>query len=104
LGCLTRTSINQACGWTYQCVVNANLICSGGYCVCQSGYMQFAGVCILGKQYGEQCTATAQCLQNLNLICSTGNNCVCPTSLGTGYCDCAPTMYYDTTLGCGMFF
>jgi hypothetical protein len=101
VGCVTRKSINQVCSMTYQCVVNANLICSGGYCVCKNGYIQYSGACILGKQYGDTCTATAQCLQNLKLICSTGNNCVCPNSMGAGYCDCPSTMYYNTTLGCG---
>ena len=42
---VTRKSISQTCSYTYQCVVNANLICSGGYCVCKNGYANNAGTC-----------------------------------------------------------
>ena len=45
LSIVTRKSINQACSWTYQCVVNVNLICLGGICVCNYGYYNNAGTC-----------------------------------------------------------
>jgi len=52
--------------------------------------------------YISSCTSDGMCQTGLGLYCSTtGNLCNCPTTLGSGKCDCTASQYYQEPVGCG---
>ena len=57
---------------------------------------------VLQKNYAVSCTSASECKASLNLVCSTNTSqCVCPTNLGLGFCDCYSNQFYSGSVsGC----
>ena len=123
---MAKQDIYSVCEYSYQCKDTLYLACINGNCTCPFGSYWTGSIC--GKQqpwvfffywsclfylliyvkikatekvYGDVCSANEQCRQLFNLQCSTSNyQCYCPTNYPSSRCDCPPTKYYDSTVGC----
>ena len=119
-----KKTINLACSATLECQTSLLLQCLSNICSCPNGYYwdtSGAGcrikislsflfyssynntvLLVVQKNYAVSCTSTSQCKTSLNLVCSTNTSqCICPTNLGLGYCDCFPNQYYSGSVsGC----